>query len=153
MMLLAETMFDLSTIAVIAVVAVTLAGIVGFTWLIQQMGTIKSFIREVAGVRETQQVEISGGTVETSGRVRMATWEELQDVKDSLNKIETKFEDGIKSLTIEGSRRAASIHGRVDKVAVELAGVKATGEATHGGQILLGQKVDTLILELRKERK
>lgn len=147
-----EIPFDISSVAMGIVALVTIAAIVGIVWLINQLGTITRFIKEVAGVRDPQAVDVSG-SVETTPQVRMATWEELQDVKASVKDIEVQLADGLKALTLEGSRRAASIHGRVDKVAVELAGVKATGEATHSGQILLGQKVDNLIMELRRESK
>lgn len=71
---------------------------------------------------------------------------EVKNVGEKIEKVHT-------ALAAEGSKRAASIHMRVDKVAEGQATVAAKQEQSYASLVLLGQKVDALIMELRRDKR
>lgn len=140
MILAADTMFDISTVALGVVVLVTIAGLVGFGWLIQQLGTIKQFIRETAGVTESQTTSISGqpisihmaeryttrGSFETHARLNR---EHHEKIEARVSALERKLEDDKDEIIKAGEDRAVKLHERIN-VAIEKIG-ELRGEVTQ----------------------
>jgi len=77
--------------------------------------------------------------------------EEAHKTANTHQGIVLKIDELRKDMASEGSRRAATIHNRVDGLAKEVAATTAASQQSHASQVLLSQKVDTLILELRKD--
>lgn len=126
--------------------ALTAAGFIG------ALATIKGWIREVAGVKETSTTEIAGQPLIVRADTRHATYEELRQLCDrvdnldgDLKTIRADIARTREALTLEGSRRASSIHARVDNLATNVARLEERTETTNQTLVLLGHKIDRLV--------
>jgi methyl-accepting chemotaxis protein len=75
----------------------------------------------------------------------MATWEELNRVETALRDLSDEVERSSSALAQEGSRRAASIHGRVDKLSGLVERLDERTETTNATVAELNRKIDLLL--------
>jgi len=100
--------------------------------------------------------KITPQPLEISQRERMATFEELRDLRErvdemdnDLKQIQGAIHDSESALKTEGSKRAASIHKRVDDLAhvtaTALARLEERSTTTAQSVLLVNEKLDRLL--------
>lgn len=83
------------TLSETQIAAGVLAGIVT---LIGYHKVVAGYIREQAGVKETQTMEITGQPIRTAKDVRMATHEEVQAVKQDVDQLREEVRGDVKGI-------------------------------------------------------
>jgi methyl-accepting chemotaxis protein len=129
-----------------------------FLFLIKADKTIRDYIRAASGTKEEpQKRELVPGTLTIKPADRLATFEELKDLRlrvdgidADLKGISRDIQQTKESLQTEGSRRAASIHKRVDELDKTVSRLDERTENTNAQVHEIGRKTDVILEKLGK---
>ena len=118
---------------------------------------IGAYIRKEAGTKEEPaERRIGPQPFVVSQERRMATHEELIAIKERAEKLDkdlaeirSEIHKGTVALQLEGSRRAATIHRRVDDLAITVAKIEERSETQAHQQTQLDAKMDRVLERLK----
>lgn len=110
--------------------------------------SLRKYIRQSAGVTEISRMDVSPQPLMVSAAQRFASHEEHRELCARVGKLEDTVAEAVKELGREGSRRASTIHQRVDHLATEVAAVKKAVEIT--GNLVVEMRRDLAAKEDRR---
>lgn len=140
-----------------AMAATGLTAIAFIAWLIRQNSAITNYIRASAGVKpDPAERRIVDQPITIAEERRLATHEELETVRNRVAEIDRELKSirheiqvGNAALQTEASKRAASIHSRVDNLCVTVAKIEERSEIQAAQSAQINQKIDRLIERIK----
>lgn len=138
--------FEVDNNVILGVLGILFTTIVG--GLIAFYFQVKSFIRDVAGVKEESSVRLEGQPITVTAPTRMATYDELAAVKDDVRKVDSDVQsmrrealESERRLLAEGSRRAGDLHKRMDTSDKLLSAVNERSQNTEAQLTMMNQNL------------